>query len=193
MAIANLFGRGIGFGAPHWIVTRGYESGTVVIPVLIPSPHRLAYELEENLLDFEGIVPTLLAFDPVETFLTFETADGAVMSTPLVFTATETGPITLRLTGADGSVPDLTTAQTVTFSLQNQAGTLVVSAVALTSLTAAGTGVWTRTTLQVATSGDYIGQAKVVDSGGNIAFYPDAKGQGGFSGSAITMLRPVGG
>lgn len=28
MAIKNLFARGMGFGAVHWIATRGFESGT---------------------------------------------------------------------------------------------------------------------------------------------------------------------
>jgi hypothetical protein len=33
MAIKNLFGRGIGFGAPTWIVTRGYSiDAAVAIP-----------------------------------------------------------------------------------------------------------------------------------------------------------------
>lgn len=32
MAIKNLFGRGVGFGAVHWIVTRGYASGVAPPP-----------------------------------------------------------------------------------------------------------------------------------------------------------------
>jgi hypothetical protein len=31
MAIANLFGRGIGFGGPEWIPTHGFSSGTAVL------------------------------------------------------------------------------------------------------------------------------------------------------------------
>jgi hypothetical protein len=115
------------------------------------------------------------------------------MGPPFIFTATETGPVTLRLVGADGSVPDLASADSVTFSLQNQSQTLVVNAVSLSSLTDEGTGVWTRTTNQVATPGDYLGQVRVVDEDGAISLYPDAIGSGGYSGAVITMLRPVGG
>ena len=35
MAIKNLFGRGLGFGLVHWIVTRGYDSGIAPPPPVI--------------------------------------------------------------------------------------------------------------------------------------------------------------
>ena len=34
MAIKNLFGRGIGHGVTHWIVTRGFGATSVVPPVV---------------------------------------------------------------------------------------------------------------------------------------------------------------
>lgn len=141
--------------------------------VILPSPHRLAYLIGN-------------------TQLAFFTTEGIHMATPLVLTATETGPITLRLTGSDGSTPDLTSMATVTFSLMNVHGTLVASNVALTDLTTDGEGTWTRTALQVASPGNYLGQAKTVDSNGYVAFYPDSIGHGGFSGAMITLLKPLG-
>ena len=164
------------------------------VSVKPPSPTRLRYTLVAHELALSGDVDTRLAFEPQGTTLGFLGDDGFPMSTPLVFTAGETGPMTLTMSGADGTHPDLTSASSVTFTLQNiQTGTVKVDAVALTSLTSDGTGVWTRTSTQVDTAGDYLGQAKVVNADATVTFYPDAQGNGQFSGSAITLLKALGG
>lgn len=194
MAIANLFGRGVGFGPPHWIVTRGYESGTAVVSTKALSPTRLAFALTANDLAFSGIVPTQLAFDLGTTLLTFYGDDGIEMATPLTFTAGETGTVTLTLTGADGTAENLTGASSVTFTLMNLNGTVYANAVSLTVVTAAsGTVTWNRLSAQIGVAGDYLGQAKVVRADATIGYFPDARGtQDGYSGAPIVLLRAVG-
>lgn len=65
MAIKNLFGRGAGFGAPHWIVTHGFASGNAPPPVFTVS------ELVGDVLDLTPDVScTALFFDPVASLLT---------------------------------------------------------------------------------------------------------------------------
>lgn len=65
MAIANLIGRGVGFGAPHWIVTHGFDSGNAPPPVLTVS------ELVGDVLDLTpDITCKALFFDPVAQDIT---------------------------------------------------------------------------------------------------------------------------
>lgn len=188
MAIKNLFGRGLGFGAVHWIVTHGYDSGApVVVGDKPPSPTRLAFDLTATVLAFD-LDTTLLAFDLQPTRLAFLGDDGFTMSVPLIFTQNETGAITLSCTGADGTAENLATASAVTFTMQNTAtGVVKVNAVALTGGTADGDATWTRLAAQVDTAGDYVGQVKVVRADATIGYFPD-----GQTGSSITILKAVG-
>lgn len=190
MAIKNLFGRGIGFGEAHWIVTRGYSSGTPVVSIDPPSPHLLAtVDFVANVLAVETVVQTLLGYEPVSTTFTWIAEDGTEMATPLIFSRTETGPVTLKLTGADGTPEDLSTAASATLTVATLSGTKIVNAVALTSLTSAGTGVWTRQSSETATAGDYWAQVKVVRADSSIGQYPNSQPQPGFP---VTILRLVG-
>lgn len=127
--------------------------------------------------------PTVLIHDNVNLLLVPIGDDGYQMSTPLVFTRTETGTLTFKCVGADGSVEDLLAASSVTFSMVNVGGGVKVNAVALSQLSSAGTGVWTRTTTQVDTAGDYMGAVRVVRSDGTVGVYPDSQ-----RGLRITIL-----
>lgn len=165
----------------------GTWANGVTFVVQPPIPHRLSSSLGTTQLDTH-LDPTQLSFSPVLTALAFLGDDGFDMSTPLIFTQNETGPITLSFTGADGSAEDLSTAQSVTFTMQNVATNAVpANAVSLTSPSSSGTAVWTRLLAQVATAGDYLGQGKVVRSDGTVGYYPD-----GQRGMAITILKAVG-
>lgn len=50
MAIKNLFGRGVGFGAVHWVVTHGYSSGVftgdwmMIGTMTVPEPRCLVMD-----------------------------------------------------------------------------------------------------------------------------------------------------
>ncbi len=172
MATKNIFGRGLGLGPVHWIVTRGYGPGGGPAPVVVvipPSPTRLTIDVTNTLLGFVG-------------------EDGTAMSTPLLFAVGETGPLTVTCMGIDGTVEDLSTAASVTLRVTNRNGTVVVNGVTLTSPTALGTAVWTRTAPQVATAGDYLAQVTVVrgDAGATVGRYPD-----GQVGVPITILPVV--
>lgn len=127
--------------------------------------------------------PTVLIHDKVDLLLVAIGDDGYHMSAPLIFTRTETGSQTFKCVGADGSVEDLLAATSVTFSMVNLNGTVKVNAVALSQLSSSGTGVWTKTSAQVDTAGDYIGAVRVLRSDGTIGVYPDAQ-----RGMRITIL-----
>lgn len=186
MAIKNIFGRGIGFGAVHWVVTHGYASGAAIVVIDPPIPHRLSHDIIPTLLDLSANVETQLTFPVDATTLGFLSDDGYAMATPFLMTAGETGPVTLTCTGADGTAEDLSTASAVTLRVVCVDGTVVVNAIALSSPTSLGTAVWTRLTAQVATAGDYRGQVKVTRADASIGYYPDAQ-----TGMPITMLPAV--
>ena len=151
-----------------------------------PSPTRLAHNLGATALALTGNVETRLHFPVVATTLAFLGDDGYAMSTPLIFTQNETGPITLTCTGADGTAEDLSTATSVTLRVVNTNGTVVVDSVALMSPTSAGTAIWTRQASQVGTAGDYRSQVKVVRSDTTVGYYPDAQ-----YGMPLTILPAV--
>lgn len=168
-----------------WAANTWKGASAPIVSEIPPSPTRLANDLvtTELATDF---APTLLAHDPVNTGLAAFDAEGFEMATPLTFTQGETGAITFRLTGADGTPENLTTASSVTLRITDYAGNPIVNAVALTSLTSDGTGVWTRTGPQVATPGDYRMQITVVRADGTTGRYPD-----GQFGSPLTILPAV--
>lgn len=189
MAIKNLFGRGIGFGEPHWIVTHGYDSSTSVAVAGVPSPTRLVVlEQINTTLELLDDVGTRLEFDAVTTSLTWLDADGAPMAQPLIITAGETGALGFALVGADGSRQDLTGA-TCTLRVVNKDSTVVVNAVSLTITNdTEGEVSWNRLLAQVQTPGDYLYQVKAVLAGGDTKFFPDAIAN---PGNPLTILPTV--
>lgn len=190
MAIKNIFGRGIGFGAPHWIVTHGYDSSTVVVSEQVPSPHRVrVLDYQTTLVDSVNFAPTRVSWDPINTALLYLSDRGDVMAQPLVMTAGETGPITFALEGADGTRQDVTGAAVTLRVVQPSTGTVVVNAVAMTLSDAAnGEVTWTRTALQTATAGDYMYQIKAVLADASVVFFPDGNA---LPGSPLTIFAVV--
>lgn len=156
-------------------------ANAVVPPSSTPSkklPTRLSFDL----------VPSQLSTDYSNGLLSFLDDVGATMSTPLRFARTETGPITLLCDFVDGTTEDLSTASAVTLKVVNaNTGTVVVSNVALTSKTSVGTAIWTRTALQTATAGDYVGQVTVTRADATLGIFPDAQ-----QGVPITVLPLIG-
>lgn len=171
-----------------WKANTWANAAPPVVVVIPPSPTRLGVALVTTILDTVDFNPTQLGCASGVTMLGALGDDGFPMSTPIVFTAGETGDLTLSFTGADGTPEDLSTATSVTFTMVNTGtGTVAVDAVALTSPSSDGTAVWTRTSLQVGTPGDYAGQGKVIRANGTIGFFPD-----GQQGTPFTLLRAVG-
>lgn len=169
-----------------WAANTWENAAAPVVVEYPPSPTRASHNLvntESGTVDFG---PTMASYEPINTRLGALDADGVEMATPLTFTQNETGPITLFCEGADGTRENLATASSVTLRVVRQGGTAVVDNVALTSPTADGTAVWTRTALQVATPGDYRWQIKVVRADATVGYYPD-----GQVGNPLTILPAV--
>ena len=160
-----------------------------VVVIVTPSkqlPTRLAFTVIATSLGFEDTA-SVLAFEAIATELGFLALDGELMSTPLRFARTETGPITVLCSYVDGTVENLSTASSATLKLVKSDGTVAVNGVALTSLTSAGTGIWTRLTAQVASAGDYLAQVTVTRADSSIGIFPDAQ-----TGIPVTILALVG-
>lgn len=130
--------------------------------------------------------PTVLLFESTATTLEFYGDDGSLMSTPVMFTAGTTGPLTVRCVGADGTAEDLSTAILVTLRVVNVNGTVVVNAVPLTNTSSNGTASWNRLGAQVSTAGDYRSQVTVVRNNASVGYYPSAQ-----AGAPLTILPTV--
>lgn len=174
----------------QWWRRRWGQAPVITVPQP-PDPHRLStVGFQANLLSVVDDVTTLLTYtESLATQLTWISDQGTEMATPLTFSRTETGPITLKCTGADGTPEDLSTASSVTLTVAGTNGTKIVNAVSLTSLTDTGTGVWTRTSPQTATAGDYVAQVTVIRSNTTTGVYPNATT---LPGMPMTILPLVG-
>lgn len=138
-------------------------------------------------MDPDGDSPTTALLDPdhqIPTTLTFYRDDGTTDMNPLIFKVGETGPLAMTLAGVNGTVEDLTGAGSVVLNVVSTNGTVLVSARALTIVSATtGSVSWTRTAPDVATAGDYLAEVTVVRSDATTGKFPDQA-----NGAPITIL-----
>lgn len=150
----------------------GWDIGAVPVPFIVAPPS-----------------PTSLVVLTGNTQLLYVADNGAVMPSPVSFTAGTTGPYVVKMIGSNGQPENLTGA-TVTLVVQSvSGGTPVVNGRTISVVSSGdGTASWDRQDAEVAYAGDYLMQTKVVRSDGTKGRYPD-----GSFGDPLTILPELGG
>lgn len=159
------------------LAVAGVAAGFTVPPPVIPSPIRAtiadlttAARVDSLVTDATAAsVATAAIATAVHTYATSLDTEGMLMNVSVIrFSQYETGPLTIKITDADGNPVDLSTLAAAKINVVAPGGAVIVDHAAASGLTADGAFVWTRQAQEVAQAGSYVLQLEGLLGGNRV-------------------------